>query len=218
MASLTARHVKPLRWALLAIILLAAILVPFFLYETQITSWTQALLESDRSRWPLGALLGVLLASDVIFPVPSSVISTGCGYLLGALSGTLVSWLGMTAGAMIGYAVGAKPAKAVTEKAVGDDGLAQARAAHARYGDWSIVISRAVPVLAEASVILAGVAGMPFRRFLALTASANLAISAAYATVGAFSLAANSFLLAFAGSILLPAASMLALRQLRDRD
>ncbi len=215
MPALRARHVAPVRWALLAIALLAAILVPFFLFEPEITSWTQALLESERSRWIVGALLGLLLASDVLLPIPSSLISTGCGYLLGALAGTLISWLGMTIGAIIGYAVGAKPAKAVTAKAVGDDGLTQARAAHSQYGDWSIIVSRAVPVLAEASVILAGVAGMPFRRFFALTASANLAISGAYATVGAFSMAANSFLLAFVGAILLPGLLMLVLRRRR---
>jgi len=203
----------PLRWALLAIILLAVILVPFFLYEAEITSWTQSVLDSERSRWTIGALLGVLLASDVLLPLPSSMISTGCGYVLGALAGTLVSWLGMTVGSIIGYVIGARPAKAVTEKAVGGDGLAQARAAHERYGDWSIVISRAVPVLAEASVILAGVAGMPFRRFLTLAATSNLAISATYAAVGAYSLATNSFLLAFTGAILLPGALMLALRR-----
>ncbi len=59
MPALRARHVAPLRWALLAIALLAAILVPFFLFEPEITSWTQALLESERSRWIVGALLGL---------------------------------------------------------------------------------------------------------------------------------------------------------------
>ena len=202
-----------LRWALLATGLLAAILVPFFLYETEITAWTEELLESERSQWTVAGLLGLLLASDVLLPVPSSLISTGCGYVLGAVIGTVVSWAGMTAGAAIGYLVGARPGKVVAANAVGDDGLDQARAAQERYGDWSIIVSRAVPVLAEASVIFAGVAGMPFRRFLILAATANLAISAAYATVGALSLATESFLIAFLGAMLLPGLLMLATRR-----
>ena len=202
-----------LRWALLATGLLAAILVPFFLYETEITAWTEELLESERSQWTVAGLLGLLLASDVLLPVPSSLISTGCGYVLGAVIGTVVSWAGMTAGAAIGYLVGARPGKVVAANAVGDDGLDQARAAQERYGDWAIIVSRAVPVLAEASVIFAGVAGMPFRRFLILAATANLAISAAYATVGALSLATESFLIAFLGAMLLPGLLMLATRR-----
>ena len=202
-----------IRWGLLATVLLAAILIPFFLYETEINTWTEGILASDQSRWTIGALLGFLLSSDVLLPVPSSLISTGCGYVLGAVGGTIVSWAGMTVGAVIGYAVGARPAKAIVGSAVGGTGLEQAREAHIRYGDWSVIVSRAVPVLAEASVVLAGVAGMPFRRFLTLAATANLAISAVYATVGAFSVATDSFLIAFLAAVVLPGILMFVTRR-----
>ena len=78
-----------------------------------------------------------------------------------------------------------------------------------------IVVLRAVPVLAEASVVLAGLSEMPLRRFLFLTGLANLGIAATYAAVGAFAVEANSFLVAFAGSILLPGLAMLSARLFR---
>jgi membrane protein DedA with SNARE-associated domain len=72
-----------------------------------------------------------------------------------------------------------------------------------------IVICRAVPVLAEASVLFAGVTRMPFRRFLLLAGLSNLGIAVTYSAVGAYALEAESFLLAFAGAIILPGIAML---------
>ena len=77
-----------------------------------------------------------------------------------------------------------------------------------RYGDWVIIVLRPVPVLAEASLVFAGMAGMGGRRFAMLTSCANLGVSAAYAGVGAYAVNAESFLLAFAGSIAVPLAAM----------
>jgi uncharacterized membrane protein YdjX (TVP38/TMEM64 family) len=72
-----------------------------------------------------------------------------------------------------------------------------------------------VPVLAEASVFLAGLARMPFGRFAWITGLSNLGISAVYAAAGAFAARRESFLLAFAAAVLIPAAAMLAVRYWR---
>jgi membrane protein DedA with SNARE-associated domain len=85
--------------------------------------------------------------------------------------------------------------------------------AHARWGDWAIIVCRSAPVLAEASVVFAGVAGMPLGRFLPLCGLSNLAIAFVYAFVGKFALEANSFLLAFFGAIALPGLAMLLFRR-----
>jgi len=54
-----------------------------------------------------------------------------------------------------------------------------------KYGTSALIVSRAVPVLAEASVVCAGVTRMPLSRFLIVTTLSNMAISAAYAAIGA---------------------------------
>jgi hypothetical protein len=59
---------------------------------------------------------------------------------------------------------------------------------------------------------------MPPGQFLLLTTLSNLGISAVYATVGALSADANSFLLAFAGSILIPLVAMLLSKTRPDRN
>jgi membrane protein DedA with SNARE-associated domain len=61
-------------------------------------------------------------------------------------------------------------------------------------------------VLAEASVVFAGLVRANYGRFLRLTVTSNLGIAAGYAAVGAYSrrLDTYSFLIAFLGALLLP--------------
>jgi membrane protein DedA with SNARE-associated domain len=192
------------RWLLLAAGLLAFILVPFALWEDAF----HAFAASQRSAFWIGALL----AADVVLPVPSSLLSTAAGALLGFPLGALVSTIGMTAASATGYWLGASLGHRAARWA-GSEPLNQARALCARYGDWAIPMSRPVPVLAEAAAIVAGMIRLPWRRFLLLSALANLGISLAYAAVGAGSKTAGSFLFAFAGAIGLPAFSMWLIRR-----
>ena len=73
--------------------------------------------------------------------------------------------------------------------------------------------ARPIPVLAEASVLGAGLSRLPFRRFALLTTLANLGIAAVYSAAGAFAAGTGSLLLAFAGALLLPATVMLLTRR-----
>lgn len=203
-----------LGWTVLAILGLAAILVPFAIWEEPVTQWTEAFAADPGNRTTASLVLAGLLASDVLLPIPSSLVSTACGYLLGFLPGMLVSWAGMTLGAVVGYAVGARPAASAARRLVGETELARARAAESRWGPWTLIVSRSVPVLAEASVVFAGMTAMPFGRFLGVTAGANLGVSAAYVWVGSQALQANAFLWAFAGAIALPGLAMLATKML----
>jgi membrane protein DedA with SNARE-associated domain len=95
---------------------------------------------------------------------------------------------------------------------VGSDGLDRLEELSQHVGNWAIVIARPVPMLAEASVLFAGISGMPMHQYLLLSALSNVGISAVYAAVGALSATVDSFLLAFAGSILVPLVAMLLVR------
>ena len=69
-----------------------------------------------------------------------------------------------------------------------------------------------MPVLAEASLVLAGAGRMPLRSFVTVTALANLGISATYAAVGASAARFTSSLLLLAGMVLLPGLALLLVR------
>jgi uncharacterized membrane protein YdjX (TVP38/TMEM64 family) len=143
--------------------------------------------------------------------VPSSIVSTAAGVFLGFATGAAVVWTGMMSGCLIGYALGSRGSGAA-RKLVGDEGIERAAGLVRRYGDMTIVLCRPVPVLAEASVVFAGLVRAPFARFARLTAISNLGIAVGYSAFGAFSLRVDSFLVAFLGALLLPGIFLLISR------
>ncbi|WP_437659192.1 TVP38/TMEM64 family protein [Sorangium sp. So ce1182] len=199
-------------WAVFSGLLLAAILVPFFLFADRLEAAARGLLASPPSGAATALVLGGLLAGDVVLPVPSSFVSTAAGGLLGFWRGTAVSWAGMTAGAALGYWLGARAGAPALKRMVGDAELARLNGAAARHGVWFLLLFRGVPVLSEASVIFAGAGRMPRGAFFTVTALANLGISATYAAVGASAARLTSVLLLVAGVVLLPGLAMLLVR------
>ena len=196
-----------MRLAVIWIVLIGIVLVPFVLFEAQFDAFSQRMTQGDAGAWLVAASIFGLLALDVVLPVPSSIVSTAAGVLLGFLRGAAVVWAGMMVGALLGYAIGAR-ASGLARRFVGGDGLRRAESLVVHYGDWTIVMCRPVPVLAEATVIFAGLVRAPFVRFLALVALSNLGIALGYAAFGAFSMRIDSFLVAFVGALLIPGLAM----------
>jgi uncharacterized membrane protein YdjX (TVP38/TMEM64 family) len=200
-----------MRWVILWVLLIGLVLLPFFLFESQFNELAARMTEGGTPRALVGAGVLALLALDVFLPVPSSIVSTGAGVLLGFWQGAAVVWLGMMAGCVVGYAVGFRGSGAAG-RLVGTESLERAGQLMARYGDVTIVLCRPVPVLAEASVVFAGLVRAPFGRFARLTALSNLGIALGYTAFGAFSMRLDSFLVAFVGALLLPGIAMLLAR------
>jgi len=198
-----------IRWIVITVIAVALIIVPFLIYGERIDAWTKQLVESSQYNTGIIALiLGSLLGSDILLPIPSSIVSTACGMLLGIVIGTLVSLIGMTLSCIIGYFLAAKLGQPFVTRMVGKGSMKHFSKLQNRYGNWVVVITRPVPVLAEIAVLAAGLGGIPFGRFMLLSTLSNLGISIVYATVGAYSANLNSFLIAIAGAMLLPGIGM----------
>ena len=197
-----------MRWIVLIGLMFALIIIPFILFEKQFEALGTWLAEGHASGGLAASIIVALLALDVFLPVPSSIVSTGAGVLLGFWRGVAVIWIGMTIGCVIGYAFGAKAAGAA-RRLVGDDGLARANQIMERHGNWALVVSRPIPVLAESSVVFAGIVRSPVRPFVWMTTLSNLGIALAYTAVGAFSMQMQSFLLTFLAALALPGIAML---------
>ena len=200
-----------MRWALLWLILIGLVLLPFLLFEEQFNAFAEHVTRTGSSRGIVAAAVFGLLALDVFLPVPSSIVSTAAGVFLGFVTGATVVWTGMMSGCVIGYAVGSRGSGAA-RKLVGEGGIERAAGLARRYGDLTIALCRPVPVLAEASVVFAGLVRAPFARFIRLTAISNLGIAVGYSAFGAFSLRVDSFLVAFLGALVLPGVFLLLSR------
>ena len=154
-----------MRWAVVWAVLIGLVLVPFFLFETEFNAFAARMTRSDTAIWLASTSIFGLLALDVLLPVPSSIVSTAAGVLLGFWLGAAVVWAGhdgRVRARLRHRCPRVRPCASLRRR-----GRAPAcRQAGARYGDWTIVMCRPVPVLAEASVIFAGLVGAPFARFL----------------------------------------------------
>ncbi len=193
---------------LLMLLVLTVILVPFFLFHDRIDGWTAEILKtSGQHPVYIALIICLLLASDILLPVPSSIISIAAGFLLGFANGTMVSFIGMELGCVIGYALGKNSLPAM--KWLDAETRNRMKMFFQQYGKWSIIIARPVPVLAEASAFFAGISKMNFNSFFLVSTLANLGISLVYAAVGTYSLSINSLLFAFSAAIILPGIGLL---------
>lgn len=203
-----------LGWAMLAGLLLALILVPFALWEEELTAWSLTLVEAAGGRVLLASIVTGLLAADVVLPIPSSLLSIGAGAALGFLPGAAAVAVGLTVGGLIGHRLGLVARRPVLARLVGHAQELRLRALLDRYGVFAIVLMRPVPVLAEASVILAGMGGMPLRHFLPACLLSSTGVALAYAGAGAWAVDQQIFPLAVACAMALPGVAWLAGRLL----
>ena len=196
------------------VFVIAIILIPFALFGELIEQYVEELISNARSISAASAMLifSALLAGDVFLPIPSSLISTGAGYLWGFAVGTVVSLLGMTLGCLLGYIVAQQWGRFVGNSLSHSDRGLLLKGMDDRFSDWFIVFCRPVPVLAEASVFYAALSGMKPTRFMALCSGSNLGISLVYAAAGAFSADLDSFLIAFLAAIAIPGIALLSHR------
>lgn len=203
------------RWCLLACLLLALILVPFALWEDSINALSARLLTPAAGRASLVMLVVVLLAGDVLLPVPSSFVSAGAVSLLGVTEGASAIVAGMTAGAWLGYAIGRVGGKPLAARVAGPAQLERAAQLMERHGGWVLLVCRGVPVLAEASTLFAGATRIAPASFAVATTLGNVGLAGAYALIGLLGLSGVSAILApFAFGVAVPGAVMLALRAL----
>jgi uncharacterized membrane protein YdjX (TVP38/TMEM64 family) len=171
------------RGALWSAALLALILLPFWLFGEAVEALVADILRRETGRLLLAGFGVLALAADVLLPVPSSLVATALGALFGGAMGTLLSAVGLTLGCGLGYWLGRQAGRSFAARHPGpDDPLISSLLE--RHGAVVLVVCRGVPVLAEASVIAAGVLGMAASRFFLATTLANIGIGATYAALG----------------------------------
>lgn len=205
---------KPLlRWSLFAALLLGFILVPFVLFEDGMNAWVETTLRSGAPLAAVTAAVVAFLLADIVLPIPSSFVLASAGLLLGAGLGTLVAFIGLSCASLAGYALGRWAGEPVAARIVGAAELARFRERAARHGDWLLVAFRALPVLAEATTLLAGMARMPLLRFVTLVSLGNAVVAALYAGIGAVSASPTTFWIASAAAMGLPVLLMAVTRR-----
>ena len=156
--------------------------------------------EYESWAWALGI---ALIWGDVALPVPQTAVIAALGIVYGTLLGGLLGSVGLITGGLLGYGLMLTSARRYVQRFVGPKSLHKMESVFDRGGAWAIVLTRSLPYsVPETIVFLAGLAGMPIRKFTAALTIGSVPIAFAFAAIGAGW--ADQPILALAASYMLP--------------
>lgn len=148
-----------------------------------------------------------LLALDLLLPIPSSIIGALLGGRLGFAVGGLWCFVGLFVGHCVGYALGRLTPVRWTSSARGSLGQSSA--------SWiALLLSRPIPVFAEALVLAAGAERMPLSAFVGSVAIGDAIYATALAADGAALLPDGTWGIGLLLPMLLPVIGYWAWRRL----
>jgi membrane protein DedA with SNARE-associated domain len=175
------------------------LIIAAFLMFPGIETFFSAMLDESRSE-PLryAGISFLVLSSDIILPVPSSVVMYTNGFVLGLGAGSVLSLVSLMVTCIIGYFAGL----------YGSYGLRrrpdrEAAALIKKYGDMAILITRGIPVLSESVSLVCGFGRMNLARYLLVNVAGYAPLSLLYAAFGAYGHGRNMFLYSFGCSLLI---------------
>lgn len=124
-----------------------------------------------------------ILVSDVVLPVPSSVVMLANGVFFGFLWGSGVSLLGAMGASLLGFRFGRVGAH-FTERRIPASERARFDALLRQWGILLIAVTRPVPIVAETVSILAGTSSMRFPEYAFASLLGALPTAVLYAAAG----------------------------------
>lgn len=192
-----------LKLSVMIAVLLAAIIVPFMIWGEALDALAPELLRQQNTQVYIGIIGVALLIADVLLPVPSSIVSALLCVLLGPWYGAVAIAIGMLGGFVAGYLLGRLLPAQTLRRWVGPALWDATRDKAQRNAVMWIVVTRPVPVLAEAVSVLAGSLRMPCISALPAAALSSAVVAACYGAAVSIGFAHGSFWLAFGASLLL---------------
>ena len=170
------------RTASILLILLSLIVVPFLLFGKSIETFSTELFDQNKSKNLYAIIGGVLLAADPILPTPSSIIATQMGAKLGFTKAALVNSSALLTACFFGYYLGIAGRSVLRfwNRELPSDFVDWVQ----KYGLIAVLICRPVPVLSEASLIIAGTTGFKKAPLFLWTGLAQIVLGTSYAFAG----------------------------------
>jgi uncharacterized membrane protein YdjX (TVP38/TMEM64 family) len=148
-----------------------------------------------------------LLVTDVVLPVPSSLVMIAHGALFGAVVGAALSLVGGVGATLVGYGLGRWAGPPTLRKVCSVAERERAGRLVDRWGLLAIVVTRPVPLLAETVAVVAGAQRLGLPRVALASVVGVLPAAALYAVAGAIGWSGATDLAVF-GLVLLVAVLM----------
>lgn len=158
----------------------------------------------------------VLLALDILLPIPSSIIMATMGNLFGIAMGALLSYTGMMLSCLLGYGIG-RLWGAKWMKSADPEKQKRSIQILEKWGGFALIVTRPIPVLSESVVVLSGIKKMPLKTVFVTCSIGLLPTSIFYALVGAYSTSLRSNIWSFVTVVFLALAFMLVKRSIERK-
>lgn len=160
------------------------------------------------------ATLGVsLLAADVVLPVPASIVMTLLGAAFGPLWGALLATVGSLASFGLGLLLG-RSGRSALRRLVPPSELERAAALVARWGLLAIVLTRTLPILAEATAIAVGASSPRVRDPRLAALAGTLPVALVYAAAGSLISGIRASVVIFVALVVVAGVSWMISRRL----
>ena len=164
---------------------LAIVLASFVRIPTPEEANDAVLTLRSYGRWTWAAGIALIWA-DVVLPIPQTAVIAALGIIYGTLLGGLLGSLGLISGGLLGYVLMLTSARRFVQRVTGRQALQKMERVFDQGGAWAIVLTRSLPYsVPEAMVFLAGLAGMPIRKFTAALILGGVPTAFAFAAIGA---------------------------------
>lgn len=162
------------------VVVFSLVLLPYLFFEAEIISLGEDFIRSDPYEGIVIMVIIIALSLDVILPVPSSLVALAGGSILGGWLGFIVLFSGFMIGAVLGYFLGSIVGKRLGHSLFRRKGYRRVAYMNLSLGTLALIVCRFIPVLAETSVVMAGMAAVPRGRFIVLMVASNAALTAVY--------------------------------------
>ena len=173
-----AHNATRVKIACLFIAVIALVSLPFVIFGQEFAiPWLKSY---EQQTGALFLIAIALLAADSVAPVPSTLVIMFLAAKAGIVVGILGSTLGLTLGVFTAAWFGRMAVGRIAPKFIPDAELARLRDNLQNRLTLTLACWRAVPVMAETSVILAAAAGVPMRRIFAATLLPNFLVAVVY--------------------------------------
>jgi uncharacterized membrane protein YdjX (TVP38/TMEM64 family) len=133
--------------------------------------------------WVLAELL---LVGDLVLPVPATAVMSGLGYVYGWLLGGVMAAAGSFLSGAVAYGLCRRFGERAARRLMGPEDFERGRRLFGgEAGGWLVAMSRCLPLMPEVVACMAGLSGMPARRFLVALGCGSVPLGFVFAAAGA---------------------------------
>jgi uncharacterized membrane protein YdjX (TVP38/TMEM64 family) len=130
------------------------------------------------------AFVILILMSDVILPIPVTVILATLGMTYGPVTGGFIGTIGTFAAGSIAYLLCRLTNHRITGFLLGEKGVKHIELAFRKHGGWAVALSRWMAILPELVSCCAGLVRMPARHYFPSLICGVVPMSFIYAWIG----------------------------------